>query len=190
MEEVHIEPAAVLVEQEVINKYSLYISDEIVSSAQFLEHYHVMKTAQPPDVILLYINSPGGDVGVGQEYIRHMRECSCPIIGFIGMNYASQAAAIAVSCDDIVTDEMSTMLIHQFSYCVRNTAGAVYDYADFNKKLNKVWLDTYFDDILNEQEKVDVLKNNDILLNSEQIQERWEAKIQASIYEEDEVEVE
>jgi len=168
----------VLVSQKVVNEYSLYLTDPIVSTDQYIEHFAVFKDASPDDVIFLHLNSQGGSVSVGQMYIRHMRECVAPIIGFVGMDCASQCAAIAMQCDDLVTDEMSTMLIHSFSYGAQKDAVGVYKQATFNMKLNETWLNSNFTGMLTEEEREDVLKGADVLLDSTQIEGRW-----AKIYE-------
>jgi len=168
----------VLVSQKVVNEYSLYLTDPIVSTDQYIEHFAVFKDASPDDVIFLHLNSQGGSVSVGQMYIRHMRECVAPIIGFVGMDCARQCAAIAMQCDDLVTDEMSTMLIHSFSYGAQKDAVGVYKQATFNMKLNETWLNSNFTGMLTEEEREDVLKGADVLLDSTQIEGRW-----AKIYE-------
>lgn len=166
----------VLVNQRVINEYTLYLTDTIISADQYIDHFATFKEAGPDDVIFLHLNSQGGSVSVGQMYIRHMRECVAPIIGFVGMDCASQCAAIAMQCDDLVTDEMSTMLIHSFSYGAQKDAVGVYKQATFNMKLNETWLNSNFTGMLTEEEREDVLKGADVLLDSAQIEERW-AKI-------------
>ena len=168
----------VLVSQKVVNEYSIYLTDPIVSADQYIEHFAVFKDASPDDVIFLHLNSQGGSVSVGQMYIRHMRECAAPIIGFVGMDCASQCEAIAMQCDDLVTDEMSTMLIHSFSYGAQKDAVGVYKQATFNMKLNETWLNSNFTGMLTEEEREDVLKGADVLLDSTQIEGRW-----AKIYE-------
>lgn len=168
----------VLVSQKVVNEYSLYLIDTIISADQYIDHFATFKEAGPDDVIFLHLNSQGGSVSVGQMYIRHMRECVAPIIGFVGMDCASQCAAIAMQCDDLVTDEMSTMLIHSFSYGAQKDAVGVYKQATFNMKLNETWLNSNFTGMLTEEEREDVLKGADVLLDSTQIEGRW-----AKIYE-------
>lgn len=168
----------VLVNQRVINEYTLYLTDTIISADQYIDHFATFKEAGPDDVIFLHLNSQGGSVSVGQMYIRHMRECVAPIIGFVGMDCASQCAAIAMQCDDLVTDEMSTMLIHSFSYGAQKDAVGVYKQATFNMKLNETWLNSNFTGMLTEEEREEVLKGADVLLDSAQIEERW-----AKIYE-------
>lgn len=168
----------VLVNQRVINEYTLYLTDTIISADQYIDHFATFKEAGPDDVIFLHLNSQGGSVSVGQMYIRHMRECAAPIIGFVGMDCASQCAAIAMQCDDLIVDEMSTMLIHSFSYGAQKDAVGVYKQASFNMKLNETWLNSNFTGMLTEEEREDVLKGADVLLDSAQIEERW-----AKIYE-------
>lgn len=170
---VDIQVSPVLVNQTVSNEYTLYLDGEIRDLTKYIEHFSVFKNATPNDIVLLHINSMGGSVSIGQVYIKHMRECQCPIIGFIGVDCASQAAAIAMVCDDLVFDEMSTMLIHQFSYSEYSNANDVFRKAEFNKKLNERWVNTYFSEILSEDEYERVMSGQDVMLDSETLEERW-----------------
>lgn len=170
---VDIQVSPVLVNQTVSNEYTLYLDGEIRDLTKYIEHFSVFKNATPNDIVLLHINSMGGSVSIGQVYIKHMRECQCPIIGFIGVDCASQAAAIAMICDDLVFDEMSTVMIHQFSYGEHSNANDVFRKAEFNKKLNERWVNTYFSEILSEDEYERVMSGQDVMLDSETLEERW-----------------
>ena len=170
---------AILVNQRVINEYSLYLDGDIMNLNDYIDHFSVFKNATEEDVILLYLNSNGGSVSIGQVYIKHMQECQAPIIGFVGTDCASQCAAIAMECDDLVFDELSTMLIHSFSYGDHSTANDVLRKAEFNSKLNKIWLDAHFREILTETEFSEVLAGQDVLLDSTTLSGRWEEIMQA-----------
>ncbi len=170
---IDMQVSPVLVNQTISNEYTLYLDGEIRDLTKYIEHFSVFKNATPNDIVLLHINSMGGSVSIGQVYIKHMRECQCPIIGFIGVDCASQAAAIAMVCDDLVFDEMSTMLVHQFSYSEYSNANDVFRKAEFNKKLNERWVNTYFSEILSEDEYERVMSGQDVMLDSETLEERW-----------------
>ena len=155
-------------------EYNLYLHGEIGQPDDFMEHFSVFKTASEGDVVKLYITSGGGSLSTGMEFIRHMKECRAPIIGILGVEVASMASAIAMECDEIEVDEMTTMLIHSFSYGAIGTESSVYNQAAFNNKLNERWIRKHYSEFLDETQLSDIFKGVDILLDSDEIQERWD----------------
>lgn len=83
------------------------------------------------------------------------------------------ASAIALEADEIEVDEMSTMLIHSFQYGTQGSEHSVYNQAQFNNRLNERWVKAHFGEFLREEELDDVFKGVDILLDAEEIVERW-----------------
>lgn len=174
LEELMNKPSQVISKTYVNNEYYLYLHGDIGSPDNFLEHFALYRTATQHDVIFLYVNSNGGSLATGMEYIRHMRECEAPIICILGMEVASMASAIALEATDLIIDDMSTMLVHSFSYGAMGTEYSIYNQATFNKRLNERWMKSHYSNFLDDQQLSDALKGVDILLDSDEIKERWD----------------
>ena len=155
-------------------EYNLYLHGKIGDPNDFMEHFSVFKMAGEGDVIRLYITSEGGSLSTGMEFIRHMKECLAPITGILGVEVASMASAIAMECDHIEVDEMTTMLIHSFSYGASGTESSIYNQAAFNNKLNERWIRKHYSNFLSDSQLSDIFKGVDILLDSEEISTRWD----------------
>lgn len=166
-------PSQVITNTIQLTEYNLYLHGEIGEADDFMEHFAVYKMANEGDIVRLYINSPGGSLSTGMEYIRHMRECDATIIAVLGVEVASMASAIALEADEIEVDEMSTMLVHSFQYGTQGSEYSVFNQAQFNKRLNERWVKAHFGEFLREEELDDVFKGVDILLDAEEIVERW-----------------
>lgn len=166
-------PSQVITNTMQYTEYNLYLHGKIGDADDFMEHFSVFKMANDGDVIRLYITSEGGSLSTGMEYIRHMKECRAPIIGILGVEVASMASAIALECDEIEVDEMTTMLIHSFSYGAMGSEASIYNQATFNNKLNERWIRKHYSSFLDDDQLSDVFKGVDILLDSDQIIERW-----------------
>lgn len=166
-------PSQVITNSFMNTEYNLYLHGAIGEADEMMEHYSVYHSAGPQDLIRLWLVSPGGDLATGSEYAAHMEECKAPIIGIVGMGTASMATALAMKCDDLEISDMSTFLVHGFSYGTGGTENSVYNQAVFNKKLNERWVRNTYTGFLTEQEIVDTLRGVDILIDSEDLQERW-----------------
>jgi len=178
-------PSQVITNTISFTEYNLYLHGEIGQPDDFMEHFAVYKSAGEGDLIRLYINSPGGSLSTGMEYIRHMRECSANIIAVLGVEVASMASAIALEADEIELDEMSTLLIHSFQYGTQGSEFSVYNQAQFNNRLNQRWIENHFGEFLSEEELEDVFKGVDILLDAEQISQRWKRLNREDSYDRD-----
>lgn len=168
-------PSQVISKSFVSNEYNLYLHNEISHDAdEYLEHFAVYHQAGPDDIIRLWIQSPGGSVSVGHQYIQHMQRCPATIVAVIGMGTASEGTAICLAADDWEVDEMSTFLVHGFSYGTYGHEAQVYNTATFNKKLNERSLRNTYSGFLTEEEIIEALKGVDLLFDGEDLLERLE----------------
>lgn len=166
-------PSQVISKSFVSSEYNLYLHNEISHDADdYLEHFAVYHQAGPEDLIRLWIQSPGGSVSVGHQYIQHMKRCPATIVAVIGMGTASEGTAICLAADDWEVDEMSTFLVHGFSYGTYGHEAQVYNTATFNKKLNERSLRNTYSGFLNEQEILEALKGVDLLFDGDELVER------------------
>lgn len=169
-------PSQVISRTIVINEYDLYLHGEISHDAdEYLEHFAVYHAAGPDDLVRLWIQSPGGSVAVGHQYIKHMQRCQGTIHAVIGMGTASEATAICLAAHDWEVDEMSTFLVHGFSYGTYGHEAQVYNTAAFNKKLNERSLRNTYSGFLNEQEILEALKGVDLLFDGDELMERLQS---------------
>lgn len=169
-------PSQLISKTFVSNEYNLYLHGEISHDAdEYLEHFAVYHQAGPEDLIRLWIQSPGGSVSVGHQYIQHMNRCGATIVAVIGMGTASEGTAICLAADDWEVDEMSTFLVHGFSYGTYGHEAQVYNTAAFNKKLNERSLRNTYSGFLKEEEILEALKGVDLLFDGEELMERLQS---------------
>lgn len=172
-EELMRKPSQLISKTFVSNEYNLYLHNEISHDAdEYLEHFAVYHQASSEDLIRLWIQSPGGSVSVGHQYIQHMNRCPATIVAVIGMGTASEGTAICLAADDWEVDEMSTFLVHGFSYGTYGHEAQVYNTAAFNKKLNERSLRNTYSGFLTEEEIVEALKGVDLLFDGEELMHR------------------
>lgn len=171
-----MKPSQCISKSYVSNEYNLYLHGEISHDAdQYLEHFAVYHQAGPDDLIRLWIQSPGGSVAVGNQYIQHMKRCPATIVAVIGMGTASEGTAICLAADEWEVDEMSTFLVHGFSYGTYGHEAQVYNTATFNKKLNERSLRSTYTGFLTEEEILEALKGVDLLFDGEELLDKLQA---------------
>lgn len=171
--------AKVLVRSKSSTEFILYLNGSIRANSDFyMNHYAVLQQATEDDLVSIHINSPGGSLATGMQYLDHMRHCRAPIKVSVGMECASMASAIALEADGWEVTSMSTMLVHGFSYGAMGSESHVYNQAKFNNRLNERWLRETYTGFLTEEEIQDCLRGVDVLLDSDQLNERFEALIE------------
>lgn len=170
------QPSQIITKTFQNTEYNLYLSGEISNDPDdYMEHFAVYHNAGPQDIIKLWVQSPGGSLAVGSQYIKHMRQCEAPIVAVIGMDVASQATAICLEASGWEVDDMSTFLVHGFSYSAFGHESQVYNQATFNKKLNERWVRNTYTGFLTEEEILDALKGVDLLFDADELFERLQA---------------
>ena len=167
------QPNKVLVNTMQFSEYTLYITGPITSPDAYMEHFAALKVAQEGDVVTVHLSTQGGDLSTATMLIDHIRDCPAHVVGVVGMECASAGSALMMAMDEIRVSELSTVLIHSFSYSVGGNAGSVHNHADFNNRLNERWIRATYGDFLPEAKILRVLDGIDILLDADQIAEYW-----------------
>ena len=167
------QPSKVLVNTMQFSEYTLYITGPITSPDAYMEHFAALKVAQEGDIVTIHLSTPGGDLSTATMLIDHIRDCPARVDGVVGMDCASAGSALMMAMDEIRVSELSTVLIHGFSYSVGGNAGSVHNHADFNNRLNERWIRATYGDFLPETKILRVLDGIDILLDADQIVEYW-----------------
>jgi len=167
-------PSQIIQRTIYLNEYDLYLHGEIGNPDKMMEHYSLYRQATENDLIRLWIISPGGSSATASQYFQHMLECKATIIGIPGCENASAATAIAMHCDDLQIGPFTTFMIHGVSYGYYGTAKRMALESDASLKFNKKFMELVYSSFLDESEIKHCLEGNDILLDSDEIQERWD----------------
>lgn len=157
-----------------VNEYDLYLHGEISNPDGMMEHYSLYRQATENDLIRLWIISPGGSSATASQYFQHMLECRATIIGIPGCENASAATAIAMHCDDLQIGPFTTFMVHGVSYSYHGTANRMALESDATLKFNKKYMELVYGNFLSPSEIQHCLEGNDLLFDSDEIQERWD----------------
>ncbi len=87
-----------------INDYNFYMP--------LIEELH---RAQPQDLIMLKINSGGGNADVGFMLVKAIRATAAITVAHVVWPSASMASIIACACNGLVMDEHTYLMFHAYS---------------------------------------------------------------------------
>ena len=96
------------------NEYIINIDYDIEPSYFYREAFLILRNAKSDDTIRLVINSYGGYLEPALQFYNLLLNTQAKTIAEIYAAYSS-ASIIALSCDNIITKDFCSMLIHSLS---------------------------------------------------------------------------
>lgn len=172
-----------IVRQTIQKEHTYYLEGELESIDQFRPLLSLLKSATDQDSIIIYINSNGGSVAVGEAIVSAIKDTianEIPVKAAIGFECASMATAIALACSDVQVYDYSTFLVHPFSGGEFGYAKHVQKSAEFYAKQSEKMLRRHYTGFLSETELLDLIHNpKDLLFDNVEILKRFKASKRA-----------
>lgn len=167
--------------QRVFKEHTCYLTGVIENTEQYLELFEVLKVANEGDCVKIVIDCYGGDVSVGYTIIQHILEAienGVEVTASVGRNCASMATVVCMYCNNLELFPWSNMLIHSgheghYGAMNENKKTVEFSFKEGEKDLRRD-----YEHFLSPEE-IDHLINNSepLLLDAEQIQKRWNHKL-------------
>ena len=172
------EPLGYTVKSQQLNNFSVHITGDIRDAEYYTKIFELCLDAGENDIINFFIASNGGDLdglNVLLEGIRLTDAHVCAIL--IGPAH-SAASILALNCHDIVVTNSATMLTHNIRTGFGGKIADLEAFTNFSRKIsNKLIKDTY-EAFLNPTELQEVLHGKELWLDSDQIKERLQARME------------
>lgn len=157
--------------------YEFYLSGEITSPENYIEWFNIIRHAQEDDTIKIYINSGGGDLFTGIQFLRVLSETRALVVVSVEGLCASAATLVFLSADMFEISDHSSFLFHNYSSGVFGKGGEQYAQVTHERKWSDLLLNSVYEDFLSKEEIKSLLDNRDIWLSSEEVAERMNKRI-------------
>lgn len=157
--------------------YEFYLSGEITQPNDYIEWFNTIRHAQPDDTIKIYINSGGGDLFTGIQFLRVLADTEALVIVSVEGLCASAATLVALSADVFEVTPHSSFLFHNYSSGVWGKGGEQFAQVTHERKWSEQLLNSVYEDFLSQTEINSLLDNKDIWLSTEEVAERMNARI-------------
>lgn len=136
----------------VSNSYFAYIDGEITTSDDYRDVLFTLDAANDGDVVTLHINSVGGSVYTALQIRNALATTRAHTIAVCHGYVASAATMIALSCNEVHINPMTTFLVHQPTYGVWDNTRNVRDQVEFlTKELTRLCYEIYKDFMTKEE---------------------------------------
>lgn len=156
--------------------HPFYISGAILPCEEYTEWFDTIRNAGPDDVILLHINSGGGDLFTAVQFLRVIQESSAQIVGSVEGACMSAATMIFLACDSFQISEHSMFMFHNYSGGTIGKGGEMYQNILHERKWSENLLHSIYEDFLTKAEITSMLDNQDIWMGGEEVAKRLNAK--------------
>lgn len=169
--------------QQTINTYVIRLHEDIGFPEEYSEEFDVINSAMPEDTIVLDISTDGGVLETAMLWNRALRNTSAHTVAVIGPSCASAGSIIALSCNEFVLDDTSSLMIHTSTYGVGRAKDTdIFEHANFSRRQLRKLYENVYSGFLDEEELSDVIKGTPLYFDDEQLVERLEL---LSMYRED-----
>lgn len=162
----------------VSNNYQINITGEIGPPEHYIEELTTIRNAGEGDSIEIFLNTPGGYVTTGAQFVSAIQNSKATVIGHLESECHSAGTYIALSCDGLVIYDNAFMLIHNYS-------GGSYGKGDDSLeqvKNTRDWIrdlmSRMYIPFLTEAELESVFSNNDMYLRADEIKRRWDLVVE------------
>lgn len=176
--------------QRVLQEHTVYLTGVIEDTEQYFELFETLKTANTGDMVKIVIDSYGGSVATGYVIIQHIIEAienGVDVIASIGKNCCSMATVIPMYCTDLELFPWSNMLIHSGTEAHYGAMNENKKTVEFSFKEGEKDLRRDYQDFLTPEEIDHLIENAEpLLLDADQIRQRWINKIEANLGDEQE----
>ena len=149
--------------------YEFYISGQIASPDTYIQWFDTIRHAKADDTIKIYINSYGGDMFTGIQFMRVLSETEALVICSVEGACMSAATMIFLCADQFEVTPHSMFMFHNYSGGTFGKGGEMYGQIQHERKWSAKLMTDIYKDFLTEAEITSILDSRDIWMDGEEV---------------------
>ena len=154
------------------NKFEFNLDEKIKKPSYYRNLIEVLNNATEQDLVVLNINSGGGNLDSAISIIDALRNTRANTLAWISGSAYSAAGLIALSCQNVEVGEFATLMCHNSQYGLGGYTTDIKDRALFEHKMTSKIMQSVYRFFLSPEEIESVLMNKTIWMDSDEIIER------------------
>jgi ATP-dependent protease ClpP protease subunit len=156
--------------------HKFYLSGDIKSPSEYIPWFETIRNSSENDVVVIHINSYGGDLFTAIQFMRVIAESKANIVASVEGACMSAATVIFLSAKHWEISNHSMFMFHNYSSGSFGKGGELFDHITHEREWShKLWKDVY-SGFLNETEIQSILQNKDIWMSAEEVSKRLQNK--------------
>lgn len=166
-------------QQPVACRYTVYLNSVIERQSSYIHLFELFRKATPNDVIYFHINCEGGNVTTGVQILSAMTDCDATVVTVLDGVAHSMATFLFLSGDQMVVNNYSTMMFHNFSTGFFPSKGnEIASQVDaYTRMFEQLMIDKIYP-FLSIDEIKQIKRGTDIWCTTDEIEERLEAFVE------------
>ena len=153
--------------------YNAFMADEISSPADYNELCFLLENAPKGSNVTLHINTAGGYIDSAFKIIASIKRSKAKITARLTGTVASAGTIIALSCDDLVVEDFTSFMVHNYSGGAGGKGHEIIDYVNFSDKNITTTFKKIYSGFLTPRELTQVIRGKDMWMDSEEVRKRW-----------------
>jgi len=168
--------ASEFIDRPLAKIHKFYLSGEVKTPSEYIVWFETIRNASENDVIVLHINSYGGDLFTAVQFMRVMGESKANIVASVEGACMSAATLIFLSAKNWEISQHSMFMFHNYTSASFGKGGEMYDNIIHERKWSeRLWNDVY-NGFLTADEIKSILQNKDIWMSGDEVTRRLTAK--------------
>lgn len=159
--------------------YEFYISGAIDSPDNYIEWFDTIRHCKSDDVVKIYINSYGGDMFTGIQFMRVLSETEATVICSVEGACMSAATMIFLCADQFEVTPHSMFMFHNYSGGTFGKGGEMYGQIQHERKWSEALLKEIYEGFLTQDEIKSLLDNKDMWMDVDEVVLRMEERSEA-----------
>lgn len=167
-------PVAVNKETNVINAY---LTNAIEEPQLYNELCYLLSTASKDTTVIIHINTPGGIIDSAFMITNAIKVSKATVIGHLSGTVASAGTLISMACDELNLTPHLSFMIHNYSGGMAGKGHEMKARQKFTDDHLSDAFSYFYAGFLNEDEMEKVIEGTDLWMGTDEVQERWDARI-------------
>lgn len=156
----------------IARQHSLYLCGPILEPQNYTKWFHLLRHCSENDVIMLHINSIGGDASTAIQFMRAITDCPATVVASVEGNCMSAATMIFLAADLFQVSEHSMFMFHNYSGISYGKGGEMFDSITHERKWSRGLLEGCYKDFLTDAEINSILDGKDIWMDADEATKR------------------
>lgn len=156
--------------------YEFYICGAIEEPDCYIDMFDIIRHSRANDTIKIYLNSFGGDMFTGIQFLRVLSESEGEVIVSIEGACMSAATLIMLAADSVEITPNSSVMVHNYSSGTFGKGNEMHLQIQHERKWSENLFKQVYADFLTEAEIKSVLDGKDLWMDSEETLLRLEER--------------
>ena len=160
-------------EQQVLRRiHHFYISDVVEEPKGYVDMIHQIRVAPEGDIVLIHINTPGGNLDTGIQIVNAMTASAAHVVCSIeGIAY-SLGTLLFLAADEFLIHDNCMMMFHNYSGGIWGKGHEQISQLEATTKWFNVLARKYYIPFLSEEELDRMTKGEDLWMESDEVRQR------------------